>query len=795
MMVAHGGQVVVSGSVEELARDSLPEAVELTDLGEHRLRDLGHPEHVFQVLHPDLPRDFPPLASLETYSTNLPQQLTTFVGRDDELAEVAKALDEVRIVTLTGVGGVGKTRLAVQAAADLLPNFPGGVWLCELGPLSDPAGVPDVLATTLSVPQRPGETLTESVVAALRDRDTLLVLDNCEHLIAPAARLVDAIARSCPGVRVLATSREGLGLSGERLMLVRSLAVPDDDAGADALVECEAVRLFVDRAADARRGFAATPENATAIAQICRRLDGIPLAIELAAARTRMMAPGEIARRLDERFRLLTGGNRTAVERHQTLRAAVDWSYALLDESEQVLLDRLGVFAGGFTLDAAEAVAVDESENVDVLDRLGQLVDKSLVVVEDEADGSTRYRLLETIRQYALERLDASGDGDGVRRRHAECYIAFAERVQAAIPGPTDGEWMRAADREMANFRGAFDWATGIGDADVALRLAVPLGEFGAPRPRYTIARWIERAVDLPAARHHPLRPHAAAWSAQGEISVSGDVAAVAARVAAMDAAFEEAGTELTAVAHLAHANLAAFTGHPDEAIEHGTKAADLAIASGDLRSAVVYSALLVYTLVGLGQTDTAIERAEQALALSTEVEIRSAPAEAALGYALSETDPERAIPHLEAAWALSQEQGNEAMRHASGASLAGLLAARGDLSRAFEIYDALLVNLIETRNPMFGTLTCDSLGIAMSNVGHTSVAAIILGALERSILVFQGTRRARHFDALEAVRNAMDADAFERCVARGQEMSRDELLAFARAEVARISTSAMEET
>jgi predicted ATPase len=745
-------------------------------------------------VHPDLARDFPPLTSVETYPTNLPQQLTTFVGRDEEISDVAQALDEVRIVTLTGVGGVGKTRLAVQTAAELLPKFPAGVWLCELGLLSDGAGIPDLVATTLSVPQRPGETLSDSIIAALRDRETLLVLDNCEHLIAGAARLVDAITRSCPRVRVLATSREGLALRGERLMLVRSLAVPDDDSRVDALIESEAVRLFVDRASEVRGGFEATAENAVAIAQICRRLDGIPLAIELAAARTRMMAPGEIARRLDERFRLLTGGSRTAVERHQTLRAAVDWSYALLDADEQALLDGLGVFAGGFTLEAAETVAVGTSE-LDVLDRLGQLVDKSLVVVEGDADGGTRYRLLETIRQYALERLDASGDGDVVRRRHAECYIAFAERVQAAIPGPVDDEWMRKADREMANFRAAFDWATSIGDADVALRLAVPLGEFGAPRPRYTIARWIERVVDLPEARHHPLRPHAAAWSAQGEVSVSGDVAAVAARVAVMDAAFEEAGLELTAVAHLAHSVLALISGYPDEAIEHGTRAVELALASGDRRWAAVYCALSAHALATLGHTDAAIERAEQAIALATEVGIRLAPAEAALGYALSGTDPERAIPHLAAAWELSKEQGNEAMLYVSGTSLAGLLAARGEVEQALERYAALLDDVAEKRNPMLLTLTCDSLGIALSNLGHTTASAIILGGIEGYVGVLQGTRRERHVAALEVARTASDGDAFESGVNRGREMTQDQLVAFARAEVAQILASVAEES
>ena len=280
MGVAHGGQIVISGAVEQLSRDSLPAAVTLTDLGEHRLRDLGHPEHVFQVLHPALPAESRALNSLEALPSHLPQQLTTFVGRDGELVEIAQVLEDARVVTLVGVGGVGKTRLALQVAAESLPRFEAGAWLCELGPLWDESGVPDLVAVTLRVQQRPGETVTESIVGVLRDRELLLVLDNCEHLVTSAARLVDAIVRACPRVRVLATSREGLGVAGERLMLVQSLAVPDIDAGGEGQVECDAVRLFVDRAGDARHGFALTRENATAIGQICRRLDGIPLAIE-----------------------------------------------------------------------------------------------------------------------------------------------------------------------------------------------------------------------------------------------------------------------------------------------------------------------------------------------------------------------------------------------------------------------------------------------------------------------------------------------------------------------------------
>ena len=412
---AHGGQIVVSAASEELVRDSLPEPVTLRDLGEHRLRDLGRPEHVFQVDVAGLPTDFPPLRSLDAFPGNLPVQLTSFVGRGAELQALSEALRSGRLVTLTGVGGVGKTRLATQLAAEVLPAFPGGAWLCELAAAEDAESMTQLVAATLGVPPRPGVTLGESIVSFLQPKALLVVLDNCEHVIDAAGRLAERVVARCPDVRIVATSREGLAVAGEQVWPLRTLAVPEPAASTEAIVSDDAVLLFVDRARASRPDFAIDGANAEPVAEICRRLDGMPLAIELAAARVVSMSPREIAARLDERFRLLTGGRRTAVERHQTLRATLDWSYSLLDERDRRVFDRLGVFAGGFDAAAVEAVtAGDGVEGWDTIDALADLVAKSLVTTEARPDGTTRYEVLETIRHYSRERLDEAGDADAL---------------------------------------------------------------------------------------------------------------------------------------------------------------------------------------------------------------------------------------------------------------------------------------------------------------------------------------------------------------------------------------------
>jgi predicted ATPase/class 3 adenylate cyclase len=449
----HGGQILVSDVTHGVVARDLPEGVGLRDLGEHRLRDLANPLRLFQVVASDLPTDFPPLRSLDTNRHNLPIQLTSFIGRTREIAEVKRLLCTARLVTLTGAGGAGKTRLALQAVADMVESYRDGVWLAEFAPIADPALVPKTVASALNVPEQPGRDLTETLVDALRLKAPLLLLDNCEHLLAACRDLAAALLRKCPQVRILATSREGLGVPGETVWRVPSLSVPEDIRhipGPTELVGYDAVRLFVDRAVTTTPGFTVTSKNALAVAQVCRRLDGIPLAIELAAARVKVLAVEQIAARLDDRFRLLTGGSKTVLPRQQTLGAAIDWSYHLLSETERLLLGRLSVFAGGWPLDAAEGVCAGGNvEATDILDLLTSLVDKSLVLAETQC-GEARYRLLETVRQYARDRLAEAGEEADVRTRHRAWYVALAERAEKEPRGPRQRIW-----REHENLRAA----------------------------------------------------------------------------------------------------------------------------------------------------------------------------------------------------------------------------------------------------------------------------------------------------------------------------------------------------
>ena len=361
-----GGQTLLSDVTHDLCRDALPPEAVLQDLGQHRLKDLGRPEQVFQLCHPSLPADFPPLNSLDNPAlpNNLPQQVTSFIGREKEMAEIAALLGNTRLLTLTGSGGSGKTRLSLQVAADLLDGTGDGVWLVELAPLSDPALVPQAVAAVLGVKEETGKTLTQTLTAYLKGRRLLLVLDNCEHVLDACARLADSIIRACPQVQILASSREGLGIAGEQTYRVPSLSLPSSSLAAtpESLSQYEAVSLFVARALAHQPAFAVTNANAPALASACLRLDGIPLAIELAAARVRSLSVEEINSRLDNRFRLLTGGSKTALPRQQTLRALIDWSYDLLTDQEKTLLRRLSVFAGGWTLAAAESVCSDNDD-------------------------------------------------------------------------------------------------------------------------------------------------------------------------------------------------------------------------------------------------------------------------------------------------------------------------------------------------------------------------------------------------------------------------------------------------
>jgi predicted ATPase/class 3 adenylate cyclase len=473
MSIAHGGQVLLSEAAAALVRGRLPAGVTLRDLGAARLRDLSSVEHVYQVVHPELRESFPALRSLEATPNNLPQQATTFIGREREIDDARTALGAARLLTLLGAGGIGKTRLSLQVAADVLEDYPDGVWFVELAPLTDERLVPQAVASILGVKEEAGRQVSEALVKHVADRRLLLILDNCEHVVQACAVLAEQLLRSGLNVRILASSREPLRVSGEVTFPVPALAVPavQDPIAVEPLAQYPAVRLFVDRAAAARPQFMLTEENARAVAEICQRLDGIPLAIELAAARARALSVENIAARLSDRFHLLTSGNRTALPRQQTLRALIDWSYDLLGEKERIMFRHLAVFAGGWTLEAAEAVGagggVDEGE---VVDLLTDLVDKSLVMVE--VDGG-RYRLLETVRQYAQERLNESGDGDQVRTRHLAYYLAFAETARPELIGPEQGAWLPRLDLERENFLSAHAWCGYTEDgAELGLRLA-----------------------------------------------------------------------------------------------------------------------------------------------------------------------------------------------------------------------------------------------------------------------------------------------------------------------------------
>lgn len=363
LSIGHGGQVLLSQPVFELVRDHLPVGAELRDMELHRLKDLGRPEHVYQLLTSDLPSDFPALKSLEYWPNNLPQQTTSFIGREKEVGEIKSLLGKTRLLTLTGAGGAGKTRLGLQVAADLLESEENGVFLAEFAPLSDPTLVGQTVAQALDVREEANRPITQTLTDFLKPKKLLLLFDNCEHVLNDAARLADALLRACPGVRILASSREGLNILGEMTYRVPSLSLPDPKKPqtVESLTQYEAVRLFIERAQAAQPSFAVTNQNAPAVAQLCHRLDGIPFAIELAAARVRALSVEQISARLDDRFRLLTGGSRTALPRQQTLRAMIDWSYDLLSDDEKTLLRRLSVFAGGWTLEAAEAVCADEA--------------------------------------------------------------------------------------------------------------------------------------------------------------------------------------------------------------------------------------------------------------------------------------------------------------------------------------------------------------------------------------------------------------------------------------------------
>ena len=508
MSIGHGGQVLISGATRDLAYDDLPNGATLVDLGLRRLHDLTEPEHVWQLNIAGLPAEFPSLLSLDARPNNLPIQRSSFIGRESDVAKVKELLERHHLLTLVGSGGIGKTRLAIQAAAELLHRYPDGVWFVDLAPIGDPELVASVVAQAISMSQQQGRRVDEAIAQWLRRKKLLLIFDNCEHVIEPVAALAAAILATAQEVRIAATSRQGLDISGEAVYRLPSLAVPAEVSGLtrDDALRYGAVALFVDRAHAADTRFVLTDDNAPIITEICRRLDGIALAIELAAARVKVLSISNLAQRLNERFRLLTGGSRDVLPRQKTLTALIDWSYDLLTPQEQGLFNRLGVFAGGFGLDAATAVCGGENlDEPDILDLLSSLTDKSLVAAD--ASGQTaRYRLLESTAAYALEKLAASDERERMARRHAQYFRSEAEGAYERYGTGSMIALLAGVELELDNYRAALEWSlTQNNDALLGGAIAGALVRLWFDTGLMVEGRyWIERALKRISAAEQP---------------------------------------------------------------------------------------------------------------------------------------------------------------------------------------------------------------------------------------------------------------------------------------------------
>jgi predicted ATPase/DNA-binding CsgD family transcriptional regulator len=633
----------------------------------------------------------------ERPSYNLPSELSSFVGRDKELAEVRRLLENNRLLTLTGSGGCGKTRLALAAASELVERFEDGVWLVELASLAEPSLVPQAVAFTLGVRERPGSSLTEALSDYLRTRKLLLILDNCEHLIDACAELAEAWLHSCPALRVFATSREALGITGEIAWPVPSLSLPDLRRLPDveSLPRYESARLFVERATTVKPNFKLTEQNAPAVAQVCYRLDGIPLAIELAAARTKVLSVEEISARLGDSFRLLAAGSRTAMPHQRTLHATMDWSHELLGQKERVVFRRLSVFAGGFTLEAAESICAGEDPQRDeMLELLSQLIDKSLVVAL-EPHGATRYRLLETIRQYGRERLEEAGEAARVRERHAGYYLALAEEAEPELKGERQVTWLERLETEHDNLRVTMAWLLGRGESEDAARLGWALWLFWGIRTHLAEGRRsMERALSTKGSVAMSASARAKALFVAGMMSnYQGDHLSAEPLVQECLRLFQELGDKLGTAYALSNSGYVALgQGRYQQAVAVIEEAADLFLEEGEKWGAAIELGFLAVAWRNQGDHERAKRLAKRGLAISREIGERQATTSALYTLAIlaqTEGEDERARDLFEEGLILSAELGNEADVAHCLEGLASVYGAEGRIVRAARLWGA----------------------------------------------------------------------------------------------------------
>ena len=687
---------------------------------------------------------------------NLPHPPTSFIGHEDDLAEYVELLGQVRLLTLTGIGGCGKTRLAIKLAERVLPSFPDGVWFVDLAPLSDAERVPLTVTTTLGIHKRADQPHVETLCRHLAGRKMLLVLDNCEHLVAASAALAQSLLSAAPGVRVLATSREGLSVPGERTVTVRSLALPAIGSELDIpkLESCETVRLFVERARLAVSRFSLDAKTAPAVAEICRRLDGIPLAIELAAARVKVLSVEEIRARLDDRFRLLTGGRTTAVARQQTLLAAIEWSYDHLAPDEQQLLRLLSVFAGGWTLAGAMRVIGDHADEYEVLDLVTRLLDRSLVTIERTERGATRYAMLETVRQYALERLSQSGEGDAARTRHLEFYVALAEEAEPELAGDKQGKWLVRLKAELDNLLQALAWCDHAdGRRELGLRLAYALLGF-----------WF----------------HLGLMELGHQVTLTALGRAGAAR------------NGVRARALVGAATLGRSLDRCDEANGHTADALSIAREIGDGKVVVESLLVLGYLANDEGATAASLGHLEEALALARESGDKALVARALNGLAevyRTLGNVEAAQPLYEQSLALAREQGNVVIVTTVCDNLARVFIARSEPERAWDLVLEALA-LAEAAGSKWTALCAFDVTAGLCAVATDwAFAARMRGAAEARVkdMKYKRDRPDEVFLApwtarmREALGDAAYSAAFESGYALSQEQAAAEALAWLR--------------
>jgi predicted ATPase/class 3 adenylate cyclase len=799
MSAAHGGQVLASLVSERLASATLPDDLSLRPLGEHRLKDLAQPEQVFQLTIEGLASDFPSLSTPDIVPNNLPVMPTSFVGRDQELAEVEKLIRGARLVTLTGVGGAGKTRLSLQVAAGLSAEYADGVWFVELAAVTDPDMVAAQAADSLGVQEHPGQPIMETLLTHLSAKASLLVIDNCEHVISSAADLAEAILQRSPDTRIIATSRELLGVGGEVAYGMRSMALPRDVAGIGPveLARYDAVQLFLERAAAAKPDFYITSDNAPALAEICSRLDGMPLAIELAAARLRSFTPQQIADYLDQRFRILTGGARTALPRQQTLAAAIDWSYRLLDEREQLLFERLSMFQGGFDLEGAQYVCSGEGlDEFDVFELVPTLVDKSLVNADVGGDHA-RYRLLETIRQFARDKLDEAGATDAVRRRHAEHFMALAEEAEPNVRGEREKEWWARLSTELDNLRLAMEWSIEAGEPELGMRLAAAIWRFWWFTFRFSEGvEWLQRMYGA----RGDVGGAVLAKTMLGLGTLSGFINDRATSSLMLEGSIDlyrqldadGIDPELLRYGYSAALiNLSATTAEPDQDYELSTalnqEALEVARRIDDRAGVAVALGNLAEAAARLGDVEAARRGYNEAIAASRALNSAHRTVESIVQSASFEDgigEPALAAPLLDEAMALANAGGLIQWENMAGnyRALIGLDLGEPD---ARERRDTHARNLVA--DPEFRAVPFVHRYVALARAdfdraaGDMEHAAKVLGVIERleeETSPLDLENRPRRDRIVEAVTEALGEDALAQATTAGKALSPDEALA-----------------